>query len=125
MEVITIECKAYAALMEKLDAIAGYVEEARRKEQEEVERLTAGNSNGRKKNEKWMLGEEVCELLDISPRTLQRYRTQRIIPFSICGKKIKYLRRDVEQFTDRWMVNTTEQRVERMIKSHPFNRKKK
>lgn len=125
MEVITIECKAYAALMEKLDGIAGYVEEARRKEQEEAERLTAGNSNGRKKNEKWMLGEEVCELLDISPRTLQRYRTQRIIPFSICGKKIKYLRRDVEQFTDRWMVNTTEQRVERMIKNHPFNRKKK
>ena len=125
MEVITIECKAYAALMEKLDGIAGYVEEARRKEQEEMERLTAGNSNGRKKNEKWMLGEEVCELLDISPRTLQRYRTQRIIPFSICGKKIKYLRRDVEQFTDRWMVSTTEQRVERMIKSHPFNRKKK
>lgn len=125
MEVITIECKAYAALMEKLDGIAGYVEEARRKEQEETERLTAGNSNGRKKSEKWMLGEEVCELLDISPRTLQRYRTQRIIPFSICGKKIKYLRRDVELFTDRWMVNTTEQRVERMIKNHPFNRKKK
>lgn len=125
MEVITIECKAYAALMEKLDGIAGYVEEARRKEQEEAERLTAGNSNGRKRNEKWMLGEEVCEYLGISPRTLQRYRTQRIIPFSICGKKIKYLRRDVEQFTDRWMVNTTEQRVERMIKNHPFNRKKK
>ena len=125
MEVITIECKAYAALMEKLEGIAGYVEEARRKEQEETERLTAGNSNGRKKSEKWMLGEEVCELLDISPRTLQRYRTQRIIPFSICGKKIKYLRRDVELFTDRWMVNTTEQRVERMIKNHPFNRKKK
>lgn len=125
MEVITIECKAYAALMEKLEGIAGYVEEARRKEQEEAERLTAGNSNGRKRNEKWMLGEEVCEYLGISPRTLQRYRTQRIIPFSICGKKIKYLRRDVEQFTDRWMVNTTEQRVERMIKNHPFNRKKK
>ena len=125
MDVITIESKAYAALVEKLDGIAGYVEEARRKEQEEAERLTAGNGNGRKKNEKWMLGEEVCEHLGISPRTLQRYRTQRIIPFSICGKKIKYLRRDVEQFIDRWMVSTTEQRVERMIKNHPFNRKKK
>lgn len=125
MDVITVESKAYAALMEKLDGIAGYVEEARRKEREEEERLTAGIENGRKKNEKWMLGSEVCEFLGVSPRTLQRYRTQRIIPFSICGKKIKYLRRDVEQFSDRWMVSTTEQRVERMIKSHPLNRKKK
>lgn len=125
MDVITIESKAYAALVEKLDGIAGYVEEARRKEQEEEERLTAGNDNGRKRNEKWMLGNEVCECLGVSPRTLQRYRTQRIIPFSICGKKIKYLCRDVEQFSDRWMVDTTEQRVERMIKSHPLNRKKK
>lgn len=84
MEVITIESKAFAALVEKIDGIAAYVEASRQREpdgqqgQEEKNSRTTG---------KWMTGSEVCEYLEISPRTLQRYRTNRIIAFSICGKK--------------------------------------
>ena len=34
MEVITIESKAFAALVEKIDGIAAYVEESRQREQD-------------------------------------------------------------------------------------------
>lgn len=121
MEVITIESKAFAALMEKIDGIAAYMEESRQKKpdgqqgQEEKNRRIAN---------KWMTGGEVCEYLEISPRTLQRYRTNRIIAFSICGKKIRYRRADVEQFRERWMRETPDKQIDRMIEAHPLHERK-
>ena len=121
MEVITIESKAFAALVEKIDGIAAYVEESRQREldgqqgQEEKNSRTTG---------KWMTGSEVCEYLEISPRTLQRYRTNRIIAFSICGKKIRYRRTDVEQFRERWMRETPDKQIDRMIEQHPLHERK-
>ena len=121
MEVITIESKAFAALVEKIDEIAAYVEESRQKKpdgqqgQEEKNRRIA---------DKWMTGGEVCEYLEISPRTLQRYRTNRIIAFSICGKKIRYRRADVEQFRGRWMRETPDKQIDRMIEAHPVRERK-
>lgn len=117
MEIMTIESKAFAALMEKIDGIAAYVEESYRKEpeREEKNRSTAG---------KWMTGIEVCEYLEISPRTLQRYRSNRIIAFSICGKKIRYRRTDVEEFHERWMRETPDKQVDRMIEEHPLHQRK-
>jgi len=121
MEVITIESKAFAALVEKIDGIAAYVEASRQREpdgqqgQEEKNSRTTG---------KWMTGSEVCEFLEISPRTLQRYRTNRIIAFSICGKKIRYRRTDVEQFRERWMRETPDKQIDRMIEQHPLHERK-
>lgn len=98
MDVITIESKVFAALVEKIDGIAAYVEASR-------QRKSDGQQGQEEKNrriaDKWMTGGEVCEYLEISPRTLQRYRTNRIIAFSICGKKIRYRRADVEEFRER------------------------
>ena len=111
MEVITIESKAFAALVEKIDGIAAYVEESRQREpdgqqgQEEKNSRTTG---------KWMTGSEVCEYLEISPRTLQRYRTNRIISFSICGKKIR----------ERWMRETPDKQIDRMVEAHPLHERK-
>lgn len=119
MEVISIESKAFAALMEKIDGIAAYVEESRKGEQQEEE-----EKNHRKAG-KWMAGTEVCEYLEISPRTLQRYRTNRIIAFSICGKKIRYRRTDVEQFREKWMRETPGTQIDRMIEAHPLHERKK
>ena len=76
MEVITIESKAFAALVEKIDGIAAYVEESRQREQDGQQGQEEKNS---RTTGKWMTGSEVCEYLEISPRTLQRYRTNRII----------------------------------------------
>lgn len=71
-----------------------------------------------------MTGGEVCEYLEISPRTLQRYRTNRIIAFSICGKKIRYRRADVEQFRERWMRETPDKQIDRIVESHPLHERK-
>lgn len=108
MEVMTIESKAFAVLVEKIDGIAAYVQEEK----------------NRRKTDKWMQNAEVCEYLEISPRTLQRYRTNRILPFSICGKKIRYRRTDVEQFRERWMRETPATQIDRMAEQHPLHERK-
>ena len=121
MEVITIESKAFAALVEKIDGIAAYVADSRSKEPDGQQGQEEKN---RRSADKWMTGEEVCEHLEISPRTLQRYRTNRIIAFSICGKKIRYRRTDVEQFRERWMRETPDKQIDRMIEAHPLHERK-
>lgn len=121
MDVITIESKAFAALVEKLDGIAAYVEESR---QREPEQRQGQEEKNRRKADKWMVNQEVCEYLEISPRTLQRYRTNRILAFSICGKKIRYRRTDVEQFRERWMRETPDVQIDRMIGQHPLRQRK-
>lgn len=120
MEVMTIESKAFAALVEKIDGIAAYVEASRQKEAEQQ----GEEAKSRRKADKWMTGEEVCQYLEISARTLQRYRSNRIIAFSICGKKIRYRRRDVEEFHERWMRETPDKQVDRMIEEHPLHQRK-
>lgn len=121
MEVITIESKAFAALVEKLDGIAAYVEASRQRESEQRQ---GQEEKSHRKADKWMANEEVCEYLEISPRTLQRYRTNRILAFSICGKKIRYRRTDIEQFRERWMRETPDIQIDRMIEEHPLRQRK-
>lgn len=121
MEVITMESKAFAALVDKIDGIAAYVEASR---QREVEEQQGKEEKNRRRADKWMNGSEVCEYLEISPRTLQRYRSNRIIAFSICGKKIRYRRTDVEQFRERWMRETPDKQIDRMVEAHPLHERK-
>ena len=109
MEVITIESKAFAALVEKIDGIAAYVEESRQREQDGQQGQEEKNS---RMTGKWMMGSEVCEYLEISPRT------------SICGKKIRYRRTDVEQFRERWMRETPDKQIDRMVEAHPLHERK-
>lgn len=116
-----MESKAFAALMEKIEGIAAYVEASRQKEAEQQQGQEEKN---RRKGGKWMTGSEVCECLEISPRTLQRYRTNGIIAFSICGKKIRYRRTDVEQFRERWMRETPDKQIDRMTQAHPLHERK-
>jgi hypothetical protein len=121
MEVITIESKAFAALVEKIDGIAACVEKYRQRETDGQQEQEGKRC---RKAGKWMTGSEVCEYLEISPRTLQRYRTNRIVAFSICGKKIYYRRTDVEQFRERWMRETPDKQIDRMIEQHPLHQRK-
>ena len=51
----------------------------------------------------------------------QRYRTNRIIAYSICGRKIRYRRTDVEQFHERWIRETPDKLVDRMIEAYPLH----
>ena len=45
---------------------------------------------------KWLNGDAVMRKLDISRRTLQTYRDNRILPYSVVGGKFYYNIRDIE-----------------------------
>ncbi|MDR0941303.1 MAG: helix-turn-helix domain-containing protein [Bacteroidales bacterium] len=45
--------------------------------------------------EDWIDGQDVMQILHISPRTLQNLRSNGTLPFSRIGNKIYYLRRDI------------------------------
>jgi DNA-binding transcriptional MerR regulator len=45
---------------------------------------------------KWLNSDEVMQKLDISRRTLQTYRDNRILPYSVVGGKFYYSVRDIE-----------------------------
>lgn len=117
MEIMTIESNAYRLLVEE----SRNREETERKRKEEAESPAA---KGRKADPKWMTHKEVCEALDISHRTLQRYRQKHIIPYSMIGRQIRYPRQAVESLRERWMVETPAAKVDRMIAEHPLHNRK-
>jgi hypothetical protein len=93
MEIMTIESNAYRLLVEKIEKITAYVEESRNREETERKRKEEAESpvtKGRKADPKWMTHKEVCEALDISHRTLQRYRSIGALPYKTLGKKTYY-----------------------------------
>lgn len=47
-------------------------------------------------NEQWLDNKTVCELLHISPRTLQSYRDNGTLPYSQIGRKSYYKTSDIE-----------------------------
>jgi hypothetical protein len=47
--------------------------------------------------EKFLTGKDVCRILNISMRTLQEWRSNRIMPFIRVKSKILYRQRDVEK----------------------------
>ncbi len=48
--------------------------------------------------EEWLDNEEVCRLLNISKRTLQTYRDNSLLPFSMVGHKVYYKKVDIKAF---------------------------
>lgn len=65
---------------------------------EKVDAISLDKSNGLK--EKWLITDEVCKLLNISRRTLQKMRDSGSIKFIKTGKKIYYKATDVESYLE-------------------------
>ena len=59
----------------------------------EVEAMKQGNLSC---TDKWLSGDAVMRKLGISRRTLQTYRDNRILPYSVVGGKFYYSIRDIE-----------------------------
>ncbi len=95
MEVITFESGAFQELLRKLDEIReslfGRKPEAM-KGKAEIDSPV---------NEKWLTGEAVMKLLDISKRTLHQYRKDGLIGFSQVGHKIYYSAKDIDDLLER------------------------
>ncbi len=54
----------------------------------------------------WIESEAARKLLDISPKTWQNYRDQRLIPFSQIGRKIYVNRADFDAFLRSHRIGT-------------------
>jgi hypothetical protein len=65
-------------------------------------------SNGQAK-EKWLNNQDVCELLQISLRTLQSYRDNGTIPYSQIGHKCYYKTSDMEQIINQSQIKRQQQ----------------
>jgi len=76
MEVITMESKVYKSLVAKLNRIERLITEDK-KEKSEPENL-------------WVDAETVRAYLKVSRRTLQRYRSNGVMAYSIIGRKTYY-----------------------------------
>ena len=59
----------------------------------------------------WLSSDEVCAILHISKRTLQRYRSNRLITFSVVNHKMLYSKTDILNILSEKMVcrNTSSQ----------------
>lgn len=67
---------------------------------EQVEKF-CGNSQ---LSDTWMDNTEVCELLQISPRTLQTYRNNGTLSYSQIGRKCYYKTADIKQLISQSLI---------------------
>jgi len=80
--VITRETPLFTDLISKIKTM-----------ENEIEAMKEGNLSC---TAKWLNGDAVMRKLGISRRTLQTYRDNRILPYSVVGGKFYYCIRDIE-----------------------------
>lgn len=56
--------------------------------------------------EDWLSNKEVASILRVTPRTLQNYRDNGLIPFSQVGSKIYYKSSEIEEHLNRHYVKS-------------------
>jgi hypothetical protein len=83
MEVVMIEANTYEAMMSHFEAFTSKVESLCERHRD-------------KALEKWLDNQDVCIILNISPRTLQTYRDNGILPYSQVNHKMYYKPEDVQ-----------------------------
>lgn len=84
MEIISMSVKVFTALVQRVEDI-----------EERAERLYRRQEDlGLKK---WLDNQDVCEILDITKRTLQSYREKGLLPYSRIEHKIRYKPEDVQK----------------------------
>lgn len=88
MEIINVESRTWELMMARLETFAQRVE-------------TLCGASGDKALQKWLDNQEVCDILNISKRTLQNYRDSGKLSYSQIGYKIYYRPEDVEQLIEK------------------------
>lgn len=78
-----VEKRSYDRLVARIGALAGRVAELCRRQDKTLQH--------------WLDNEEVCLLLNIQKRTLQRYRERRLLPCTQIRHKVYYKTADVER----------------------------
>lgn len=84
MEVVIIEKKTFDAMLERFHRMTA--------------RIEALHDKGKDKAlSQWLDNQQVCQILQISPRSLQSYRDNGTIGYTQIGHKLFYRPEDVEQ----------------------------
>ena len=92
--VITRETPLFTDLISKINTM-----------ENEIEAMKEGNLSC---TAKWLNGDAVMRKLGISRRTLQTYRDNRIIPYSVVGGKFYYSIRDIEELMKKNYVSAND-----------------
>ncbi|WP_418916124.1 helix-turn-helix domain-containing protein [Alistipes putredinis] len=91
MKVIIIGSKAYKELVERI---------------EKIERTLAGKKlQNAPSDDDWVDGKTICRYLGISPRTLQRLRSERVISYSALNHKRYYTLGEIKRVLQERSVN--------------------
>ena len=90
MNINLITSEELGLVMQKLEAL-----------DKKVEQLTSGIST-----KPLYTITEACELLDVSKRTLQRYRDNGLLSFTQVNDKIMFQKADIEAFLNRFRVES-------------------
>ena len=88
MEIINVESRTWEMMMARFETFAQRVE-------------TLCHSIGDKTLQKWLDNQEVCEILNISKRTLQTYRDNGTLAHTQIGHKMYYRPEDVERLINK------------------------
>lgn len=83
MEITNIETRTFEAMMARFETFV-----------DKVDALCRENED--KTLKKWLTNTEVCEILNVSKRTLQSYRDKGMIAFSQINHKMFYRPEDVQ-----------------------------
>ncbi|KAA6310921.1 hypothetical protein EZS27_037858 [termite gut metagenome] len=83
MEIVNIEARTFEAMMSRFEAFA-----------QKVEKLCDGQD---KSLHRWLDNQEVCQILNISKRTLQAYRDNGALSYTQINRKMFYKPEDVER----------------------------
>ena len=83
MEIVNVEARTWEAMMARFEAFA-----------QRVETLCEVQDKSMKK---WLDNQEVCQILNISKRTLQTYRDNGTLAYTQINHKVFYKPEDVEK----------------------------
>ena len=84
MEVTVIESKTFEVMQKRFEAFTARIDEL-------------CNQNEERGLKKWMDNQDVCQILNITKRTLQTYRDNGMLPYTMIGHKSYYKPEDVER----------------------------
>ena len=112
MEIITFESKAYKELDNKITAIADYifnhVETAKQSEED-----------------MWVDSYEVCTLLKISEKTLQRLRVSGTIAYSNIRGRYFYKVSEIRRMLEERLIRSNKENIENLITNHQLYAKER
>lgn len=106
MEVITIESEAFKKIVSQLEVLTTFIEES----------LEAKcNSLSGDSEESYVSSEDLKNFLGVSERTMQRIRTERLVPFSKVRGRAFYKIKDIRAMMENQVIRTRNANIDDLI----------